>query len=219
MGQGAEKSRGDLCAECLKIEKANERRTFWMITGVLLVAVVGAGGLLVAMLLGTREESQSSESPQVQVQSPKPQAEPQVDADTYATRVQPEIERLRLERENVWIGIKTFLREVNAATEKSVIRARIDSFREEMRQHGERLREIEERLRKISPPIVAEQEQKRLIDGIASYRMAVEGYAEGLAAYRFERIKESQGRLEQADEEIREASASLAAALERSKSK
>ncbi len=219
MGREAENSRGNLCAECLKIEKANERRTAWMISAVILVAVVGAGGLLTAMLLGTREEPQKSEPPKVQVQSPKPQAEPQVDADIYAEQVQPEIERLRLERENVWSGIKTFLREVNAATEKSVIRARIDSFREEMRQHADRLREIEERLRKISSPIVVEQEQKQLIDGIASYRAAVEGYAEGLASYKFERIKESQSSLEQADKDISEASASLAAALERGKNK
>lgn len=214
---GVEASRNNLCAECLKIEKASARRTIWMVGVVILVAVFGAGGLITTMMLGMREEPHIEQPTIAPSKTETRDREPQI--EVYAEQVRPEIQRMRLEMETVWTGIKTFLQEVNTTTEKSAIRTKIDAFREEMRQHAARFREIEERLQKIALPTVAESEHKRLIGGLAHYRAAVEGYAEGLAAYRFERIKQSQESLEQADKEIRDASAALVTVLDRSKAK
>lgn len=218
--QGVETSSG-LCTECLRIERSSARRTGWMIGAVILIAAVGVGGLITAMMLGMRDEAPKpvAELTKVETKSPPHQVEPQKDISvqdfsTYAGQVLPEIERVRLEMEMVWTGIKTFLQRVNAATDKSAIRTQIDTFREEMRQHAARFRETEERLQQITPPAIAVQEHKRLIVSISSYRIAVEGYVEGLATYRFEKIKQSQGSLEHADKEIREASAALATALD-----
>ena len=123
----------------------------------------------------------------------------------YSSTIEPLLEHIHEEMNGVVLDLKQFLKTVNRTSNPHDTRRVIDAFRDQLKARKERLSNLSDSFKSVTPPSDLQSQHGKLNAGVVKYVGAVQNYINGLSAYSFNQIRSSQNDLEAADSEIKAA--------------
>lgn len=229
-----------LCARCYQ-EQRTGKLVVGIIIGAILGVIVIA--IFVLYALSTSENSMSrsvaTPSPLINIPinnnnpvqdtpapnnntTPSPTASPGTAINSgmtveslnrYSEKALPIISDVRAEMSGTVLDLRQFLKDANTVKGQENVRRVIDTFREQLKGHDQRLGNLYSTWQNSAPPQNLANQHERFATAIKKYQTAVKSYIAGLAAYNFTQIRSSQTELETADSEIKLAAEELQKAI------